>query len=611
MNSQFHWKPSRLSRANQRLFKVINRFVPWYRLPTLIGLVNVVAFRSELREKNLHDTEWVDPEKVVPSRMTDGTYNDLGDFKMGAANRRFARNVPVGHTYPEQMPAFLEPNPRLISTRLLKRDHFVPATTLNLLAAAWVQFQTHDWFNHGKNRSDDPFGIPIEEGDSDFDNPMLIERTMADPTRTAQEADRPPTYINPATHWWDSSGIYGSDEETTRSLRTFEDGKLILEKRNQDIRLPLINEENNPKKGISKTGFNENWWLGLVMLHTLFAQEHNAICDALREEYPTWTDQQLFDKARLINSALIAKIHTVEWTPAILGHPTLRAGMRANWWGLLGKRLSGRFGLRHVFKSEILTGIPGSPVNHHGAPYALTEEFAAVYRMHPLIRDDHTLYSFATQGKIASAPLTEVFHDAGERIINENFSMVDAFYSFGRMYPGAITLHNYPDALRNFTNPTTGAHVDLAAVDIVRDRERGVPRYADFRTYLHRKPATTFEDITGQENVAWANQLREVYDNDISRVDPMVGMYAEPLPPGFGFSETAFRVFILMASRRLKSDRFLAENYIPEIYTSTGIRWVEDTTMSDVLHRHFPTLAPALEKIDNAFAPWVSEDKMG
>jgi Animal haem peroxidase len=45
-------------------------------------------------------------------------------------------------------------------------------------------------------------------------------------------------------------------------------------------------------------------------------------------------------------------------------------------------------------------------------------------------------------------------------------------------------------------------------------------------------------------------------DNDKDKVDLQVGMYAEPLPPGFGFSDTAFRAFILMASRRLKSDRF-------------------------------------------------------
>ena len=47
-------------------------------------------------------------------------------------------------------------------------------------------------------------------------------------------------------------------------------------------------------------------------------------------------------------------------------------------------------------------------------------------------------------------------------------------------------------------------------------------------------------------------------------------MLAEPLPPGFGFSDTAFRIFILMASRRLRSDRFFTNDYSPDVYTPEG-----------------------------------------
>ena len=63
------------------------------------------------------------------------------------------------------------------------------------------------------------------------------------------------------------------------------------------------------------------------MLHTLFTQEHNYICDLLAHEHPDWNDDQLFARARLINSALMAKIHTVEWTPAIVPHPIIKRAM--------------------------------------------------------------------------------------------------------------------------------------------------------------------------------------------------------------------------------------------------------------------------------------------
>ena len=81
-------------------------------------------------------------------------------------------------------------------------------------------------------------------------------------------------------------------------------------------------------------------------------------------------------------------------------------------------------------------------------------------------------------------------------------------------------------------------------------------------------------------------------------------MLGEEMPPGFGFSDTAFRIFILMASRRLKSDRFFTSDYNPEVYMREGIEWVEDNLFADVVLRHHPELAPALEGSENAFAPW-------
>lgn len=93
---------------------------------------------------------------------------------------------------------------------------------------------------------------------------------------------------------------------------------------------------------------------------------------------------QIFDKARLINCALMAKIHTVEWTPAILAHPALKIAMNANWWGLAGETLNKLVG-RISKTSEAVSGIPGSGAGQDGVPYSLTEEFVSVYRMHSLV----------------------------------------------------------------------------------------------------------------------------------------------------------------------------------------------------------------------------------
>jgi hypothetical protein len=182
--------------------------------------------------------------------------------------------------------------------------------------------------------------------------------------------------------------------------------------------------------------------------------------------------------------------------------------------------------------------------------------------------------------------------------------MPNLLYSFGIAHPGAITLHNYPRHLQQLTRKVGNVveNIDLAATDILRMRERGVPRYNEFRKLFHRGPVKSFEALN--PNPIVIDELRQVY-GDVDKLDLMIGLYAEPAPHGFAFSDTTFRVFILMASRRLKSDRFFTSDYTPEVYTKAGLDWIADATMSKVLLRHYPELAPALWGVDNAFKPWT------
>lgn len=50
-----------------------------------------------------------------------------------------------------------------------------------------------------------------------------------------------------------------------------------------------------------------------------------------QERYPDFDDEQLYRHARLVTSAVIAKIHTIDWTVELLKTETLLAGMRINW----------------------------------------------------------------------------------------------------------------------------------------------------------------------------------------------------------------------------------------------------------------------------------------
>ena len=126
---------------------------------------------------------------------------------------------------------------------------------------------------------------------------------------------------------------------------------------------------------VDLTGVAGNFWVGLALLHSLFMREHNAVCDHLHATHPELSDDELYDKARLVVAALMAKIHTVDWTPAIIAHPTTVTALRTNWWGLEGERLDKLIGRRT--SNEVIRGIPGSPTALHGVPYPLTEEFVA------------------------------------------------------------------------------------------------------------------------------------------------------------------------------------------------------------------------------------------
>ena len=591
---------SKLDKPLDAVANVVNEKVgkQWHQLPSLtLQLANLTKLRKDLRDKNLFEVPDARPvtdlgpvtDEVRRARTPDGSFNDLSLPWMGAAGTAFGRNVPPRMTTPRNV--FAEPNPRDISNLLLAREDFVPAGIVNVLAAAWLQFMNHNWFFHERGPEDDFFEVPLPEGDAWPEEHMRIRRTPTMPgTPKTGHGGSAPAFHNQESHWWDGSQIYGTGDEKQKAIRTYEGGRIKVEAGR------LLADPVTP--GVDATGFNENWWAGLALLHTVFSLEHNAIADALAKAYPQLDDQRLFELAWLVNSALMAKIHTIDWTRTILRHPALQIGMNANWWGIQGEALQKKVG--RLTHSEALSGVAGSEAAHHAAPFSLTEEFVSVYRMHPLIPDDYDFLSLEDNTVREQRTLTEI-QGVDTREFMDRMGLEDIWYSLGLASAGAVCLHNYPNTLRQLRR-VDGELLDLATLDIVRDRERGIPRYNDFREALRMPRFKSFDDLT--PHTRWAKEIAELYRGDIDAVDPMVGMYAETPPKGFGFSDTAFRVFILMASRRIKSDRFFTEDFNPDFYTKVGFDWVQETSMKDILLRHYPELAPALGNVERVFAPW-------
>ena len=223
----------------------------------------------------------------------------------------------------------------------------------------------------------------------------------------------------------------------------------------------------------------------------------------------------------------------------------------------------------------------------------------------------------------AKVPVVETFRAKATQAMRER-GLANWAVSMGRQRLGALTLQNHPQFLQNLELPrlqSPTGKIDVAALDLIRDRERGVPRFNEFRRQYGLRQLTSFDDFIDTrpskgapervEQERLVGLLRQVYGqhqcdaskvitdaqvnadgsritdclghpdgslvDNVEDVDTVVGWLAEfPRPHGFAISETQFQVFILNASRRLFSDRFFTSSFRPEFYTHFGVDWVNN-----------------------------------
>ena len=375
--------------------------------------------------------------------------------------------------------------------------------------------------------------------------------------------------------------------------------------------------------------------------------------------YKDVTPEELFEVARLVVAAEIAKIHTIEWTPQLLYDEPLYKGMNANWNGLLGtgdpdasKALSDivvhGFGTSTNAKKatqwySVFASGPGifglgstvAALRHHQSrrrqrrrqSLRLAVQFPGGVRHRlPAASAGSRSHRVPRRQKdpnqiVEKVPVIETFEGKATDAMRSR-GLANWGLSMGRQRLGLLTLHNHPQFLQNIKLPrldTPTQQIDIAALDLIRDREHGVPRFNEFRRQYGLRQLTSFDDFVDQrlpadsperkQQMDTIAQLREVYGthvcdaskiitdaqrnadgspindclghpngsvvDNIEDVDTVVGWLAEyTRPHGFAISETQFVVFILNASRRLFSDRFFTSSFRPEFYTTLGVDWV-------------------------------------
>lgn len=473
-------------------------------------------------------------------RSVDGTCNSITQPFMGAVGTLFTRNLSRSKPHKTG-----EADVAQVAS-IMKRDVAADGNKVapyNQLTSAWIQFMTHDWFQHDE---DEPQG---------------------------------PNMKNTVTHWWDASQIYGSSQEEVTAVRV-EGGKLLLDEND---------EVDYDEFGVPITGFRQNWWPGLHILHTIFAREHNYLVDILSDKHPSMTDDELFGTVRNIIAAILAKIHVLEWVPTLLDNKVSTMGLHITWYGLRsvvenffrGKDVPDEVEdiIDEVKVPSVLGGGYSTDLTSFNTPFYMTEEFVSVYRMHSLLPD-----RMKVEGRTLS--LQEMtFNDARSLVTNKTKTTETWLWAFAHTPAGTLSLKNYPRSLYNI-EIGNGDTINLAEIDITRDRERGIPRYNDARRQLLLPPYKRIDDLTTDEEER--QLLKSVYA-DIEQVDFLVGcLVDQDRPEGFAFGIVPYYIFVVMATRRIVSDRFFQEGLTEENYSESGIQYIMDTTFQDILQRQYP-----------------------
>lgn len=609
----------------------------WRRQSRYVGLLSLGVHREWMNEHVMQDpyargelTAHQPPAQKRPAwTRTMPTANGswrTDDPMEGAALTRFAQQ---GAQPFERFRSRLEdprlPNPREVARALLHRKPGTEQTLapfLNALYIAWIQFQSHDWFSHGENvTTGGTYKVPLAPDDPirlthglEF---LEIKRTQPDPRPTPGRL----TYVNEVTHWWDASQLYGSQQETEDRLRTGPDGSLLDHGK---LYLPGNSLPLDPRTGIEDTGFTRNWWVGLSMFHTLFARHHNRICDGLRQAYPNhpWTSDQLFKTARLINAAVIAKIHTVEWTPAVLPNDKVAPGLSTNWWGAMAtygrpfatRKMRSKLEVKH----PVLGGLVGGRRDNHGIRYQFSEEFVAAYRLHEGLVNEIGIRPIGMRDAVRVVSTDATRGHAAHRLVAEH-GLGTLFNSFGLQKGGALVNNNLPDWAVDMSIDGQ-AVFDIGTADIVRDRERGVPGYNELRALQGLPRLRTYDDLGA--DAATKADLERLYGpapQGLELMDLQVGMLCDlNRPEGFGFDDLRFSFFLKAASGRLEQDPMFADNMRPEIYTQWGLDHIDAMDLRQVLLLECPELAASpigvkdetgRYALNNPFEPWGTTAK--
>lgn len=472
-------------------------------------------------------------------RLVDGSGNNLTDPGINAAGTDFIR-IGTAH-YADGISVPLDgPNPRTISNLVVgEGDAVVPNSVgLSGMMYAWGQFIDHD-LTRSTGDGVNSISITVPNGDPVYADGTFIPLTRAiqDPT-TGAGTDAPAIAVNANTGWLDGSMVYGSSTAVAAALR-LADGHMLTSAGNN---LPVVN--GGSFAGDVRVMENPS----LTALQTIFVREHNYQVDRLAAADPTLSGDELYQMAKAIVTAEIAHITYGEFLPKLLGDDAL---------------------------SDYAGYDPAVDAT-------LSVEFTgAAYRWgHSTVSDE--TQRIDEQGAVTGPALT----------LRDTFFLTPAAFSadggadgflrhLGSDRAQAMDARIVED-LRSFLfDPPVGQ--DLAAINIQRGRDLGLPHLNEMREALHLDPYTDFCQITDDQGTVQA--LAQVYAS-VDDVDLWTGGLAERVVPGSFIGETFGMIIADQFARTRDGDPLWWENQGFDEATTTFIR---HSGLTDIILRNTDT----------------------
>jgi hypothetical protein len=406
-----------------------------------------------------------------------------------------------------------------------------------------------------------PITVPI--GDPQFDPLAAGDKTIAFRRAeffpgTGSSVSDPRLHPNKVSSFIDASMVYGSNDGVSHALRLI-DGSGKLKTSDGDL-LPVNNLETFPS-GVLPNDNNgpipadqllvagdvrsqENPVLAAI--HTIFVREHNRKADEIKAGNPNWSDEEIYQAARRWVSGLIQHITYQEFLPAMVGSSVLPAysGYQTNVNpGISPLFSTAAFRVGHTLQTNEIERLDASGQSLPGGPLSLRDVF---FNPNPLKTDGVDPY---LRGLVATSA-----------------QQVDL---------------QVIDDLRNFLfGPPGAGGMDLAALNIQRGRDMGLPSYNQARRDMGLPAVASFGQITS--NAAVASALEAVY-GDVEQIDLWVGGLAEDHVPG-GTVGTLFATIIKDQFRRSRDgDRFWYEN---GQFSASELAALRATSLADVLERN-------------------------